>query len=226
VARDERISRPSVPAQRLEEPVIDLPAEKRARVDAMYAQLGTLDHYQLLGVPYGADKKTIKRAYFTATNEYHPDRFFRKELGGYKAKLEAIFARVSVAYETLNDEARRAEYDASLGSDRVRSVGRMVEEAAAEMARERESGVRDELPPARPVPVAGASARPPVASAPPRVSSAPPLDAQARRDALARRLLGGTPNRSITPVGVRAVGSSARPPSPPAASPSGKPPAK
>ena len=34
----------------------------------------------------GADKKAIKAAYFELVNDFHPDRYFGKNLGSFKPK--------------------------------------------------------------------------------------------------------------------------------------------
>jgi tetratricopeptide (TPR) repeat protein len=53
----------------------------------------------------------------------HPDRFFGKRLGSYKAGLLVLYGRVTLAYEALTVPERRAEYDASLGPPRVPAAG-------------------------------------------------------------------------------------------------------
>ncbi|HTQ46612.1 MAG TPA: DnaJ domain-containing protein [Polyangiaceae bacterium] len=93
----------------------DLTAEQCRRIDAVFEDLSRVDHYCLLGVAPGSDERTIRRAYEERVREFHPDRFFRKRLGPYKAKLVAIFTRLEVAYDTLKSSERRAEYDAERG---------------------------------------------------------------------------------------------------------------
>jgi curved DNA-binding protein CbpA len=90
---------------------LDLDEERRAFIDAFFARRAGISHYEVLGVAAAADKKELKRAYFRLVGLVHPDRYFGKNVGSYKAKIEAIFARVSDAYETLSDPARRKEYD-------------------------------------------------------------------------------------------------------------------
>lgn len=62
------------------------------------------DYYEMLGVPRGADKKTIKSAYRTKARKYHPD--VNKEAGA-----EDTFKKIGEAYEVLSDENKRAIYD-------------------------------------------------------------------------------------------------------------------
>lgn len=60
-----------------------------------------MDYYQILGVEKNASQDDIKKAYRKLANKHHPDK------GGDQAK----FKDISVAYETLSDPQRRAEYD-------------------------------------------------------------------------------------------------------------------
>ena len=62
-----------------------------------------LDPYETLGVPKGADKATIRRAYRRRSKKAHPD-------GGGTAKE---FALVKLSHDILTDEERRAKYDAT-----------------------------------------------------------------------------------------------------------------
>ena len=84
---------------------LDLTTEQRAEIDALFSQLPALDHYAVLGVERGADRKTVKRAYYERAASYHPDRFFRKRLGSYRSKMETIFARMTEASDALSQAA-------------------------------------------------------------------------------------------------------------------------
>lgn len=159
---------------------VELDRNHRRKILDAYYRLGELNLYEVLAVERSADKKSIKRAYYELASVHHPDRFFRKRLGSFKQKMEAVFSRVTEAHDTLTDKEKRAEYDAYLGAQ---NQAKSIE---ARMARPTTSpGMdRSDAPPAAPE-----IAPPP--PPPAERTSGIHLSEQARRDALARRLLGG-----------------------------------
>lgn len=98
----------------LEEPA-EIELETKRRILELFYALPDSNHYEVLGVPRDAEKKAIKSAYYKLAAEFHPDKYFRKQVGTFKQKLEAIFKRVTEAEQTLTRKEPRAEYDASLG---------------------------------------------------------------------------------------------------------------
>ena len=100
---------PVDPPELLEE--VDLDEARRRYILDAFAQLGRITHYALLGVPRAAEAKAVKAAYFRLAGLVHPDRYFGKHLGSYKPKMEALFARITEAFETLSSAKARAEYD-------------------------------------------------------------------------------------------------------------------
>lgn len=91
------------------------------RIALLHRALGRRDHYQLLGIPRTASADDVKSAYAALSREIHPDRFYKMELGKRRDMLDTVFARVSEAYETLRDPAKRAEYDRSLAPARAQA---------------------------------------------------------------------------------------------------------
>ncbi len=178
-------------ATRTESVEIALTSEQRERIDVMFEQLEVSTHYALLGVAPDAVKKDIKAAYFELIAFFHPDKFFRKELGDYKRKLEQIFQRLTEANEVLTRKGPRAEYDQYLGArQRTRAM----------------DAVMTSIPPPPPRSVAPAPPRAPVidmdlpplsaaeaTSAAGSSSDSPRSEAtpEERSQALARRLAAG-----------------------------------
>jgi curved DNA-binding protein CbpA len=97
------------------DPGLDLPLELQSRILAFEASLDS-PYHELLDVPRDADVKEIKRAYFRLSKLFHPDRYFRRNLGGYAERLDRIFKRVAEAYELLSDPTTRAEIERSMAS--------------------------------------------------------------------------------------------------------------
>ncbi|MCC6217452.1 MAG: DnaJ domain-containing protein [Polyangiaceae bacterium] len=180
---------------------------KRRILDLFYA-LDSSTHYEVLGVPRAADKKEIKDAYYDAVRQYHPDRFFGKQLGSFKTKLERIFQRMTEAHDLLTRKKTRDEYDAYLrGSERNASEDRLLSDERARAAEVEQARRRIEET-AR---LMERVARNPPDTAPPASPHglAPrPISEDERRRALARRL-----GRSGPPAG--ATTSSAPPREPP-----------
>jgi tetratricopeptide (TPR) repeat protein len=141
----------------------ELEPERRKRILELYYDLGEISHYEVLGVPRSGDRKAIKAAYYKLAPEFHPDKFFRKNLGAFKSKMEAIFKRITEAEEVLSRKDSRAEYDSYL-VQRERTA-----EIEALLRGEVEPEPEPEPEPAPPPPP------PPIVVAPPPVSvPAPP----------------------------------------------------
>jgi curved DNA-binding protein CbpA len=196
------------PAELDEAVDIDLP--RRRQILDLYYHLDQLTHYQLFGVEPSADKKAIKAAYFEVVNVFHPDRYFGKNVGSFRPKLEKVFARLTESYNVLSRNQSRSEYDAYLqAQSKTRAFDAGQSDTAAHQAAMQEVMRRiqaeasadargQQLPPAPPAPPPSSrgyqSLSP--ASVPPRESqpslrpsaSLRPTDPEERRRALARKL--------------------------------------
>jgi curved DNA-binding protein CbpA len=98
-------------------PAIDqrlgIPVELQKSILAFEACLAK-PYHEILGIERNADAKEVKRAYFRLSREFHPDRYFRKNVGAFGPRLERIFKKVAEAYELLSDPNTRAEIERSL----------------------------------------------------------------------------------------------------------------
>lgn len=140
-------SREPAPAQKAESPVaaqidpslaIDVEAQK-----AILAFEATLDgsYTQILGLPDDSDPRSVKRAYFRLAKEFHPDRYFGRDIGPYEERLERIFCKIVEAYELLTDPMARAEVQRSLGDasaeESSTAAGDQAADDTAQVARPR-----------------------------------------------------------------------------------------
>ena len=76
------------------------------------------DYYQILGVSRTAGASEIRQAYLRLARERHPDRFTDP---AEKERAQAFFRDLTTAFNTLQNQNTRREYDAE--SERPRPVG-------------------------------------------------------------------------------------------------------
>jgi len=182
---------------------VEIEAEKRRLICEAFYRLDSLDYYELLGVHRLVDKKQIKASYYAIAPDFHPDKFYGKHIGGYRAKIEAIFARVTLAHDVLSAKQNRGEYDDYLDMlERNRSAAAAANGLDAAVAQAR--ALADQAARAA---IGGA--------APPPVTNVDVAAAQAladRKRVLAMKLLGGKrpPSGSHAAVPSAGLGSDAR----------------
>ncbi|MDX2022881.1 MAG: J domain-containing protein [Deltaproteobacteria bacterium] len=80
----------------------DLEITLKTRLIRAARLLPKLAPHELLGVSPTADHKALKKAYFVASKELHPDRFYGKNLGMFRTLLERLFRAITDAYEQLD----------------------------------------------------------------------------------------------------------------------------
>ncbi|KAL0896600.1 hypothetical protein Bca101_080561 [Brassica carinata] len=78
-----------------------------------------VDHYQVLGVTRNATKQEVKEAFRRLAVKYHPDKHAQSP-DHVRLNATVRFRLVSEAYEVLNDDRKRASYNAVGDSDRLR----------------------------------------------------------------------------------------------------------
>jgi DnaJ-domain-containing protein 1 len=88
--------------------------DKRGTVEELLARARGATHYEVLGVAHSAPTEEVKRAYYSHARRLHPDRFRRDADEETRQRIDAAFARIAQAYDTLRDSALRAAYDLKL----------------------------------------------------------------------------------------------------------------
>jgi hypothetical protein len=99
---------------------IDVPGEERVAIDHYDKLTQTATFYEILGVAATADRKTIRDAYFALSKRFHPDVYFKRQLGPYRERIDAIFRAFTEAYDVLGNNKHRAQYDKQLAEEGVR----------------------------------------------------------------------------------------------------------
>lgn len=90
----------------------------RQEIVELHRDLGSRNHFEILGLPRTASEAQVKEAYFQLARRFHPDVHHGSELNDLRDQIEAIFIRLGKAFEVLKDPARRPQYEAMLGSPR------------------------------------------------------------------------------------------------------------
>ena len=125
---------------------VDLPPDLQNELRTFDAAGRDVSLYDLLGIAPDADGATVRRAYLDRSRRYHPDAWFRKNVGEFGPLLSRVFQKLAAAYQILSDEDARAAYDRTL-SKRVsqrdrealerRALGREEQERRQREGRER-----------------------------------------------------------------------------------------
>jgi DnaJ-domain-containing protein 1 len=100
-------------AQRVEEQA-EPEVVAQGTVEELFARAVGANHYEVLGVARSASAEEVKRIYYSHARRLHPDRFRRDADEEQRQRIDAAFARIAQAYETLKDSAARAAYDLKL----------------------------------------------------------------------------------------------------------------
>jgi tetratricopeptide (TPR) repeat protein len=186
--------------------------ELQKRIHETFHQSAKQNHYEILGVERDARRSDIRNAYFAISKKFHPDAYFGKELGEYKAKMEVIFRRATDAYEALGRPKKREAYDRYLRQsmavssaeqqiDRVEQRAKAMEEAltkatvAERQAQVVEAPTRDWQPSAPPKEATTPATKP----APTVRPGTPEHERMMRRRKLLERRLGGRNPRTVRP---------------------------
>src|SRR5438874_13712788 len=105
---------------------IDLPPDLQSELRTFDAAGRDVSLYDLLGVSPDVDGATIRRAYLDRSRRYHPDAWYRKNVGEFGPLLSRAFQKMSAAYQILSDadaRAVRAKAEAARLAARARSDG-------------------------------------------------------------------------------------------------------
>ena len=89
---------------------VELDQARKKEVLDLERMLDGANHFEVFGLRPGTSPEEVKKAFYEASRRYHPDRYFGKNLGSFRARMERIFKRLSEAHQILTDPKKRAEY--------------------------------------------------------------------------------------------------------------------
>jgi DNA-binding response OmpR family regulator len=93
-----------------------LPSDLARLVDALFERLDASTYYQLLDVPFEAERAAIQQAFHQRSLALHPDRHARLRAVAPHAfeKINSVYKRISEAYKVLSNVSQRHEYNLGL----------------------------------------------------------------------------------------------------------------
>lgn len=92
--------------------------EKLIAVGIELLDLG-VDHFEFLGVPYGAPIADVREAYLEFARYLRPEKLAEMGIEDDDYDARSVFAQVVIAFTVLTDPVRRAEYLRDLDGDPV-----------------------------------------------------------------------------------------------------------
>jgi curved DNA-binding protein CbpA len=84
-------------------------AARRADIEKRAQSIDSEDYFQMLGLARDVPPEQIRNAYFALAKQWHPDRV-PPELAEVKPLVAKVFARISDAFQNLNDATKRKDY--------------------------------------------------------------------------------------------------------------------
>jgi curved DNA-binding protein CbpA len=84
-------------------------AARRAEIERRAQTIDNEDFFQILGLTRETPPDQIRNAYFALAKTWHPDRV-PPELSEVKPLVARVFARISDAFQNLNDATKRKDY--------------------------------------------------------------------------------------------------------------------
>ncbi len=71
-------------------------------------------YYELFRIQRVFNREDLRNSYYDLSRRWHPDRFYRREIGVNTLIVEEVFAGINFAYRTLDDPEERSRYDREL----------------------------------------------------------------------------------------------------------------
>ncbi len=97
------------------DPTLDISVDLQGRLLELEQRLDA-PYHEVLGVPADAERPVLKKAFFQLSRDYHPDRYFRRNVGGFEPRLDRVYKKIVEAYELLSDPTARSEIERSLAA--------------------------------------------------------------------------------------------------------------
>ncbi len=94
-----------------------VPLELQRRALWLSDRGADLDPFTMLELHPTADPAQIRRAFHLVSRKFHPDTYYKQDLGSFGPILERLFQRARTSYEALKDDRLREEWRNSLWTE-------------------------------------------------------------------------------------------------------------
>ena len=88
-----------------------LTKEEIAELNRLSTLVDDEDHYRLLDVGRNSEANVVQQAYYKLSRQWHPDAFFRRDIGEYGPLIDKIFMGLTEAYQVLSNPKKKQNYD-------------------------------------------------------------------------------------------------------------------
>ena len=88
-----------------------LSTEEHKAIEELASRVEAGDYYAILGVDTECNQTDLKKAYYDLSRRFHPDRFYRREVGDLLEQIEEVFTGINISFEVLSDDVKRRRFD-------------------------------------------------------------------------------------------------------------------
>ena len=88
-----------------------LSSEEISELERLSIMVDQEQHYRLLDVGRHSEASIVQAAYYKQSRKWHPDAFFRKDVGEYGPVIDKIFMGLTQAFQILSDPKKKQQYD-------------------------------------------------------------------------------------------------------------------
>ncbi len=107
----DRVDRPMVgDDDRRLDPAVEIAIDEQRRILGLADAMEELSQFEFLGMQPTHDLRAIKRAFHETSRRLHPDTYYGRELGPFKAILTELFRRAKKSYAELRDPEVRTPW--------------------------------------------------------------------------------------------------------------------
>lgn len=96
--------------------------DQKQRLTRILSDLENKNYFEILGVNNKTRTNDIKRAYHELAKVFHPDKLSQTTPPEVKSLTRDIFSKMTVAYETLSDDTRKAAYVKELEQGKAEKI--------------------------------------------------------------------------------------------------------